>query len=166
MSQFSDQDICQYLSYSGVLSSRESCFIPMWGEFPEWTVLLPDKALQLVFPAGKVCNTWNLPPQNQHSFPVWGSMGGELRLPFLEHFLTAFSINTNWNVTLWSDEMAGRQELFLFSALWRRAFVFSLEQHGKGVFKLTTHLYLNSFYFHQVFFLSSCNLNLHIKCLS
>lgn len=67
--------------------------------------------------------------------------------------------------SLSSDEMVGRQEYYFFPALWRRAFVFSLEQHWEGVFKPTTQLYLKSFISIRFFFWSSHNLNLHIKCL-
>lgn len=55
--------------------------------------------------------------------------------------------------SLSSDEMVGRQDfIFFFPALWRRAFVFSLEQHWESVSKLTTHLYLKSFISIRVFF--------------
>lgn len=149
MSQRSDEDICQYLSYSGVLSSRESCFIPRGGNFLNGQCCCQTKKCSL-FSLLERCVRPNLPPQNQHSFTAWG---GDLRLPFLQHFLTSFSINSNWNATLCHLTKWLADRNFFFSALWRRAFVFSLEQHWKGVFKLTTHLYLKSFISIRFFFL-------------
>lgn len=123
-------------------------------------------SLHSFFPTEKVSSTLNLPPWETTQLHRFGKNGeGGIRLPFLEHFLTVFSINSNLNFySLWSDKMVGRQEFFF--ALWRRAFVFSLEQHWKGLFKLTTHLYLKSFTSIRFFFVSSPNLNLYTKCPS
>lgn len=132
-----------------VLSSRESCFIPMRREFPEWTVLLPDKEVQLVFPAGKVCNTRNLPAQNLHSFTAWG---GELRLPFLEHFLTSFSINSNWNVTLCHLMKWLADRNIFFSCFVKKSFCFQLRTTLGRCLQTDNTTVFEELYFHQGFF--------------
>ena len=109
-------------------------------------------SLHSFFPTEKVYNTLNLPPQGTTQLHRFGKNGeGDMRLPFLEHFLTGFSINSNLKFySLWSDEMVGRQEFFF--CFVKKSFCFQSRTTLERSLQTDNTPTFEELYFHQIFF--------------
>lgn len=111
------------------------------------------------------CVTHQIPPGSQHSFTGWGSTGGNSG-SFLQHFLTAPSINTNWNVSLSHLTKWLAHSNYFFFLLCEEELLFSAWNSTGKVSSNWQHTYIwRALLPSGFFFWSSHNLNFHIKCL-